>query len=420
MLVHLLIVLLSYLPGIRGIELATSLSNSDEVTYIQDARNILENGVFSREQTPPFLWEPYRTPGLPILIVLSMWLTGTLLLVPVMNVLFAGLAAWFGTKLLELYTTDTKIIRSFGLLLAFLPNALGTDCYVLTDSSFAYLNIIWLYFLIQALKQGRWKDIGISSLALLCAQLIKPTLSVGFVFVGLFISGSFFLYKYRLSLIKLIAIFTLSLVAPLFLSYNNYNTHGVFTPTLLGEETKREYLTANYFSYKTGRDYYNIQSEIRDTDKQEAKSGLFPGKTYYGILYGIKKHKNDSITHADPVGMLKAFTIECGKQIIAPQEFIFQVFIPDPGLPLRVAGAFLNLFYLILVAAGCLILWRKQLRGIVIMIFLFYAFYIFAGSMSSRQGGRFRLPADLIALPAAAIGLSIFRRNHARGTLAKP
>jgi len=408
---HLLIVFCSLIPGIRGMSLADSLWASDQSTYITNARLMIAHGAFTRSQVEPFLWEPYRTPGLPLIIYLSLSLFDSLIPVLFVNVLLAGAAAYFGCRLLLLYTSSRNILIYFGILLALLPNVLGTDCYVLTDSIYAYLNLIWIYFFLRAALYYKITDLIFSSLALAYAQLTKPTLSVAIVLIaGMLVLLNWNKWK-QVNYSYTVILLLLSLAAPLFLSWKIYASHGVFTPTLLGEETKREYLTANYLADKTGKDYYQVQQEIRNADWAYTDSLPPNGQSYYGRLYLHKKHLNDSLTKADPGGLAKVFLVESIKQLIAPQEAIFGVFYPSIPKGLRVFGGILNISLLVLVILGCWVLFRKKLFAPILIIGKFYGFYIAAGSMSSRQGGRFKLPADVLALPVAAIGLHFITRK---------
>jgi hypothetical protein len=405
--IHLCMVLISLLPGIRGMELQESLTQSDQGSYINNAYRLIESGKFTREAAEPFLWEPYRTPGLPVIIAFSLMIFNSLIPVLFINVLFAGLAAYFGTKLLQLFAVSDKVLIYYGWLLALMPNIVGTDCYVLTDSIFSYLGIMWMYFVIRTTKFHQYRDVFFASLCVCYAQLTKPTLSIAIVLLLIILPLLYWNRWKQIPVKQTMLLIALSLIGPLYLSYQMYRSHGVFTPTLLGEETRREYLIANYLSARTGEDYYTIQQQIRADDKLAVNAMPLNHKTYYGNLFAYKKAKSDSIVKADPAGVGKAFLLESIKQVFAPQEIIFQVFSRETPKVLRLIGALLNIIFFTLIIAGCYSLYKRRLYSYILIIGLFYGFYIASGSLSSRQGGRFRLPADALALPVAAVGLHV-------------
>jgi hypothetical protein len=92
---HALFIGVSLQPGIRE----SPVVSGDSVTYVMSAENLVERGRFSRERTPPFLWEPYRTPGYPAAIAASLWLTGDVKWALFLAALSAGAAAWCAVRL---------------------------------------------------------------------------------------------------------------------------------------------------------------------------------------------------------------------------------------------------------------------------------------------------------------------------------
>jgi hypothetical protein len=404
---HLIVVSVSLAPGIRGIPLRESLLQSDQSTYINNATSLVTVGAFTREESAPYLWEPYRTPGLPLIIALSMLLTGSIIPVLFVNCIFAGIAAYCGTKLLQLYTNNRLTLLCYGCLMALLPNALGSDCYILTDALLSYLGIIWIYLLIRAIYSGQFKYAIYSSLCLGYAQLTKPTLSVAVVLIIAIYCIIYWNKWKQLHFPMLITLVFLSLVTPVYLSLKMYQSHGIFTTSLLGEQTKREYLVVNYLAAQTGQSYDTIQAQIRSEDKAAVLArNKWTTKSYYGDLYAYKKYKNDSLISQDYAGFLKVYTIEAIKQVFAPQEILLAVFVPNIEDWMRITGAIINLILLICIAIGIYILYKRKVHTPILILLLFYSFYVAAGSLSTRRGGRLKLPADVISLQIAAIGLS--------------
>ncbi|HXS38205.1 MAG TPA: hypothetical protein VN721_15995 [Flavipsychrobacter sp.] len=409
--IHFIFVLVSTIPGIRGMDLRSSLQISDEATYVNDANNIVAHGAFSRETSSPYLWEPYRTPGLPLIIALSLFVTKSLIPILFINVLFAGLAAFFGIKLLQLLNMERSVQTYFIVLLAILPNALGMDCYILTDSIFAYLNIIWLFFLLKGFLKNDFRSLLYSSLVLAFAQLIKPTLSIAFIIILITAVIVKFEHLRSINFKQLIVVTGLSFLAPLFMSFMNYNAHHVFSPSLLGEETEREYLMASYISKKTKIDYHTIQTNIRDEDRRDAEKLMDNSKSIYGKLHIVKKQKDDSMMHHYRMGIYITAASEFFKQIFSPQEFAFNVFSQHPPAIARRVGFIINILLLFLFALGLVHFYKFNLMRYGILILIISSFYLIAGSLSAQQGARLRLPADIISLPVMAAGLSILFRK---------
>ncbi len=413
--VHFVFVLVSTVPGIRGMNLVSSLQVSDEATYVNDANNIIAHGAFSRETSSPYLWEPYRTPGLPLIIVLSLLITNSLIPVLYINVLFAGLAAFFGTKLLQLLSMERSVQVCFAILLAIIPNALGMDCYVLTDSIFAYLNIIWLFLLLKGFLKNDFRSLLYSSLVLAFAQLVKPTLSIAFIIILIAAIIIKFLDLKTINFKQLAIVIMLSFVAPLCMSIMNYNANHVFSPSLLGEETEREYLMANYIARNTHTNYNTVQKTIRAEDLQDANGLNNSSMSLYGKLHLVKKQKDDSMMHHYRTGIYITAALEFFKQIFSPQEFAFDVFTQHPSKAIRLGGFVINILLLFLLVLGLIHLYKLDLIRYGILILTIYGFYLAAGSLSAQQGARLRLPADIIALPVVAIGLSVlFKKKSSK------
>ena len=78
------------------------LEVANSVTYKMVAQNLLEHRVFSRDFSPPYLWEPYRTPGYPLLISFSMKISGDDKLVLIFAAAAAGIASWVAVQMVIL------------------------------------------------------------------------------------------------------------------------------------------------------------------------------------------------------------------------------------------------------------------------------------------------------------------------------
>ncbi len=405
-LFQFLLVGITLTPNIRTVSLDASLNQSDQASYIMNGEILASSGEFARDLRFPQIWEPYRTPGLPLIIAIGIKLFHSLIFVLLCNVIATGIITYYGILLLKEFSNNKLAIPAYALLMILLPNIAGLNAFILTDTMFSCMVMISIYQCYRYFYTNSIKNMVLASLAIAGAQLIKPTYSPAIILV-LLMGLLFYRTKWKnLLQFKTLLLCFNCLVIPFLLSLQIYLSHGVFTPTLLGEETKREYLTANYFSSKEHVNYETIQQEIRKKDKVNMYVKWNPEKSYYGNLYSYKKQQNDSIFSAAPLQIAKVFSFEFVKQLIAPQEIYFSMFKNPIPAPLRTIGVLITLCLYLFILLGVRQLWHTEMKFYFYWVVLFYLFFIAAGSLSSRQSSRFRYPADIIALPLAAIGLA--------------
>ena len=246
--IHFLFVTMSLVPGWR----ATPLVVGDAGTYVIPANNLLTHGVFSRETSPPYLWEPYRTPGYPALIALSMVLLGDVQWALYWATITAGLAGWCIVRLTEHWGGDILAQHWAGLCMAFLPNSLGLSAALLTDAIFGHLVIFWIFTLLMWLGNKSFMTIGGGTIALFLLQAIKPTMNIAVMII----IGVALLSVRQVKMWILVSVLVvLSLAVPGYFAVRNLHDHGVFSASLLGVEAMREYLQVRFLQETSHQDY---------------------------------------------------------------------------------------------------------------------------------------------------------------------
>ncbi len=394
---HFLFITLSLIPGWRTVP---SLSG-DAVTYVAPAQNILHHGAFSRESAAPYLWEPYRTPGYPLLIAASIALLGNYQWVLYVAAITAGLAGWCAVRLTEEWGGSRLAQHIAGTLVALLPNSLGLSGMLLADAVFGHLVLFWVYLLYVTFSRSSFAALVASTSTLWFLQALKPTLTAGASLI-LWASFLFFRSKQRWGAITAILV-VLSLLLPSYFASRNLRDHGVFTPTLLGVETFREYLQVRYLAVETGADYTSMTNKIREADKVAANRLAAP-RSFYGRLYQVKKAEVMQFLRGHPWLTFELMATEILRQFAAPQEFAFRLFLGDLPTWMRAMGSLITVVIWAVAALGAWHLgrsgdWKPGLLVVGVLVF-----FLLAGSISHRVGARLRFPADLVAIPLAAVG----------------
>ena len=394
---HWIFITFSLLPGWR----ADSLLIGDAITYVMPAENLLRQGVFSRENQPPFLWEPYRTPGYSLIIAGSIALFGSyqwaLYLAAVTAGVTGGCAVWLAAQ----WGGDYRAQHLAGVMAALLPNSLGLAGMLLTDVLVGHLVLVWVGLLYYGFTRLAHWSFGMSVFVLCALESLKPTLNLGALLIVLI---GFALSRFRQwKIIVLLGL--LSLPLPLFFATMNLRDHGVFAPTLLDMATAREYLHANYLAVEAGVDYSTMVTQVRAADRLAADQLQTP-PSFYGRLYQVQRNEVWTFLTHQPAQAVWLMLSEALRQFAAPQEFALAVFVGEPAQWQRAIGSGITLA----LWAGALFGGRQMGRagnwqpGLIALGVL--AFFLATGSVSHYVGARLRFPADLVAVPLAAIGVS--------------
>jgi hypothetical protein len=397
-LVHALVISLSLLPGWR----AQPLIGGDAITYLLPAQSLVDHGVFSRDQEPPFLWEPYRTPTYPLMITVSLLFTGACQWTLYFAAVTAALAAFSAVRIVRMWggTRSAEVIAA--CIVCFMPNSLGLSAQLLTDAIVGHLFIVWLLVTLIALSSSSRLHSAASVAILAILQGLKPTFSIAFILIvlmGLLYAISRFAWAFVLA-----AIFV-SMIVPGALSLRNMESHGVFAPTLLSADAIREYLMVRHLQETTGEDYTTLTNRVRDEDRVAAEKLSNP-PSKYGRLYRIKSEKAKTFLREHPFAALRLMATEMLQQFAAPQEFFPQVFVGDLPNWGRGLGSLLSLTLWGCAALGGYTLWKQGNKAPALMTAGVLLFFLLTGSVSHAVGARLRFPADMAAVPLMGVGVA--------------
>jgi len=403
--VHALFVSASLVPAWR----AEPLLAGDAITYVVPARSILEHGVFSREAAPPFAWEPYRTPGFPLLIALSLLTTGSLVGTLYVACVSAGLGAWSAARLALEWGGSERAAWLAGVLVAVLPNSLGLSGRLLTDALFGHLFVFWVYLLWKGLSSG--SAAYLASSAAICGflQTVKPTLALGGLLV-LAVAVATGQARRRAKAVAVLGLLTLAV--PGYLACRNWRDHEVFATTLLGVATTRNYLMVRALAEDERLPEGEVTRRVRAADREAAASRTQP-TSRYGRLYRVQEEKVRQFLRHDTLRAMRLTVVEAARQALAPQEFAQQLFVGELSRAGRAFGSLMTIALCASTTLGGVLLWRDGAKGPALLMAIVLGFFLATGSVSRFVGARLRFPADVVATPLAGIGLASLSRMGA-------
>lgn len=398
MCAHALLIGLSLVPSLR----AAPLERGDAITYLMTAENIVKHGSFSRESAAPLVWEPFRTPGYPLLIAASLLLTGTHAAVLFLAAVTSALAAWSAVRLTSVFGGTGAALHGAGAVSALLPNSLGLSAMMLTDAISGHLTVVWLYLMITGCRRHSVVRLAGSGVVLVALQVLKPTFAIAALLVGLAV---LLFYQHDRKVLVLAALCLLTVPMPFVLASRNLEAHGVHSVSLLGVETAREYLQVRYLQEQTGEAYETLTRRVREEDRREAQQLSSP-PSLYGRLYLVKEEKVNRFVREHPLAAARLMLTEMVQQFAAPQEFFPQVFVGDLPTWGRVLGSLLTLGLWFCAAIGGYTLWKAGNPAPALMIAGVLLFFLVTGSISHYVGARLRFPADMAAVPLMGVGVA--------------
>jgi hypothetical protein len=406
---HMLFIFIVTMAGSRLVPLVVG----DSVSYKMDAENILDHGAFSRENVPPYLWEPYRTPGYPLLIVFSEGIFGNDKGILLITAAAAGIASWVSVQMAIMLGAGRLGQHVSGWVMALLPNSLGLSAFLLTDAIFGYLFLLWIYLLYTGFYYHRKLLLVASAVILSFLQSIKPTANLGILFI---LGIAVFFAHSRKQWIQTGLLTICAVVMPLTFAFMNFRDHGIFSPSLLGVQAVREYLEVNYHAQNSGQSIMETTEQIRLQDAMTAMQLTEP-KSYYGRLYKIEQAAVFQFLQQDAPEAARLMAVEMIRQFAAPQEFTVLAFMDEAPVWMRIFGSLLSI---LLWTGAFLGAWNLAIRGmwpLALLLIGTLAFFLITGSVSHLVGARLRFPADLLAVPYFAYGISVLFQSRTNGSL---
>jgi hypothetical protein len=404
-LTHASFISISLIPGIRAIPLLAG----DSARYVRVAMNIVEHGAISSDSAPPFRWEGDRPPGYPLLIASSVLVTGQAHWALYFAAVSAALAAWAAVTLAGIWGAPHATLHAAGLFVALMPNSLGLSAMLLVDAIFGHMMLTWCCLVHLSFRRSSHAPVIGTLLVFGLLQLLRPQLLVlgwAMILFAILVLG-----QPRRRLIVGSIVMLGSFVVPSYLTLRTYRDHGVATPTMVGIRSGREYLQATYLAEQSGIEFVRARDRVREEDSKAAELLKKPeSQSARRYLVGQTRLKEFVLRH--PADVARLMSVEFARQAIAPQEFAASLMMARVPTLVRILGMCVTLLLLALAVFGA----RRSDRRAVVFLAGICAFYLATGSLSRFNSSRLRFPADMAAVPMAAVG-AIYFRSRARSTI---
>ena len=363
----------------------TLIFTPDTLTYLQPARDILDNGVFA---------SPWRLPGYSLVLTASIVLTGderaALFVAPPL----AALACY---ALMQLAAhLHPRAVALTGILFAFYPGSLVLAGLLMTDAIGAYLVVVAVWAVIEALNNKQWMLL-VAAAALLGGEILRPPLS----FSGLFVFAlALVVSRSRAQWRRTLVLILVTLPLPLLFSLINLGTYGVFTISLLSTETMREYLYTHVETHDDDRAALALMPAIRVENDIAAQARLNCQLTnYYGCKHEIQAQQMEAIAQQYGYGaVLRAMLLQAREQLSSGNVYFFYSVLVD---------LLLMLYWLALLILSFVGTYRllKRRNLLPLALWLIFAYFLVTGATSAWVYARLRFPGDLLILPLAAVAL---------------
>jgi len=145
----------------------------DSPGYMLLAKNLVEHGVFSLSDAPPYIPSNIRTPGYPLFLAIIYFIFHSF----VPAIFFGALISAFAAPLIYLIAREIffeKIAFSAGILTAVEPLGLFLGASIITEGIFTPVLFLFIFCFIRYLKAGKNSYLWHSSALLGAATLIRP------------------------------------------------------------------------------------------------------------------------------------------------------------------------------------------------------------------------------------------------------
>ena len=148
----------------------TIFYTSDTMGYLEPAMNIIATGHYSRDNLP----EIFRPPGYPIFLIPSLLLGNPEIITIAFQIIVSCLTVFLVYKIaLRLFErTDVAVLSA--ALYALEPLSIVYTSLMMTETLFASVVMLAIYFLVDYLKEAKLKSFCMAGLVLSAAVYIRP------------------------------------------------------------------------------------------------------------------------------------------------------------------------------------------------------------------------------------------------------
>jgi len=148
--------------------------NEDAGEYISIAKNILHNGVFSRDAAAPFTPETFRTPGYPVFIALNLLFFKAIPFAVVTQTILWLLAVFFIYKLAILIFKSERAGLIAAVFSTFEPAIIYWNVQIASETLFTVLMIFGIYWMFLFWKGNKFNFLLLSAFFIGWANITRP------------------------------------------------------------------------------------------------------------------------------------------------------------------------------------------------------------------------------------------------------
>lgn len=227
--------------------------------YMQIAENIGAGHGYSMSTTTPYVPDGMRTPVLPFVFAGTMAVFNSPLPYVLIQITLSGVLALLTFECARIITARPRVALLSAALMTFEPFSLFINLSMLTETLFATLVTLALYFIVRYMHEGTIVRIAIASAIFGAAALTRPIAQ--FMPAVLLVIGTF--TETRRTYIR----YALAAVVPFFLILSpwlirNHSIFGAATVSSGGYQNVYSDLGASIISYRDGSEWYIVKKQL--------------------------------------------------------------------------------------------------------------------------------------------------------------
>lgn len=305
--------------GLRFPDFPVLVTDSEE--YLQLAKNIIDEGVFSLSTEEPFVPESFRSPGYPLFIAAILIFFSDPIFVSLVQVILYALTVALIYKLTEHFLGKRAGVVTAGLATINI-SAINSSFILHSDTLAVFLLIASLYlFLVVSYKNNfAFKYMFMSGLVLGFAILVRPIMQ----YVPVLFVGAYFVFYIKGSRTKTFGPFLIFLVGVVLVvspwMIRNHNHYDTFQISSIVGYNLLYYNAGLHYGYENG-----VQSNILG-GVEISNPSIFENSEIYAPYKSI-------ITEAHPTNYLQEGYHEkrsfkySGHYMAVAREYIFNNFL---------------------------------------------------------------------------------------------
>lgn len=235
---------------------------SDSYGFHQTATNILDGHGFSREATAPFVPSAHFPPVYPLLIAGSLFVSGSILPLILLQILLASSLPLIVWKIAERLTNRKPILYTAAALAAFEPLGILWSITLLTDLPSVFFFLLSALFFLRVLDTKTIRDAALSGLTLGLAALTRPESQYIFIVTVLGLGVAALFKKLPWKIVVYFALLFLIVFSPWMI--RNIVQFGSPNGSTTGLRNVYSSLATSVVTYKTGRPFHEVKKELNE------------------------------------------------------------------------------------------------------------------------------------------------------------